>query len=273
MRNPDRTAADSRLSLLSSRERSERRVAAGCPAQQNRAENRLSSLSSRERSERRVLARGGGAPRALNKERGAALLLALISAALIAAIAASLIVSTSTDLMITGSYRSSLEAMYGVEAGVERAIGELATVPDWSVVLAAPPSNVIASFDDGSAFAAAPDGRRLSVPGLTAARQAVSNTVYGPTEFGADSPAWRLYAHAPLQSQLSPGLIAPPGYILVWVADDGEDGDGDPTKDSNGQLLVYGDAYGVSGSRRAVEIAIARAAPTAIRVLSWKDPR
>ena len=37
--------------------------------------------------------------------------------------------------MITGSYRSSTEAMYGVEAGVERAIGELAAVPDWSVVL------------------------------------------------------------------------------------------------------------------------------------------
>jgi len=42
-----------------------------------------------------------------HSERGAALLLALISAALIAAIAASLIVATSTDLMITGSYRSS----------------------------------------------------------------------------------------------------------------------------------------------------------------------
>ena len=70
-----------------------------------------------------------------HSERGAALLLALITAALIAAIAASLIVSTSTDLMITGSYRSSAEAMYGVEAGMERAIGELAAVPDWSVVL------------------------------------------------------------------------------------------------------------------------------------------
>jgi type II secretory pathway component PulK len=73
-----------------------------------------------------------------HSERGAALLLALITAALIAAIAASLIVSTSTDLMITGSYRSSAEAMYGVEAGMERAIGELAAVPDWSAVLSAP---------------------------------------------------------------------------------------------------------------------------------------
>jgi hypothetical protein len=156
---------------------------------------------------------------------------------------------------------------------VERAIGELAAVPDWSGVLSAPPSNVVASFDDGSASVAAPDGRRLSVPALTAARQAMSDTVYGPTEFGLDSPVWRLYAHAALQRVLPPGLISPPGYILVWVADDGGDGDGDPSTDSNGQLLVYGDAYGVSGSRRALEVAIGRATPTAIRVLSWKDPR
>ena len=207
-----------------------------------------------------------------HSERGAALLIALITAALIAAIAASLIVSTSTDLMITGSYRSSAEAMYGVEAGMERAIGELAAVPDWSVVLSAP-SSVVASFDDGSASVAAPDGRRLSVPALTAARQTTSDSVYGPTEFGPDGPVWRLFAHADLKRVLPPGLISPPGYILVWVADDGGDGDGDPSKDSNGQLLMYGDAYGVSGSRRALEVAIGRAAPTAIRVLSWKDPR
>ena len=115
-----------------------------------------------------------------DSERGAALLLALITAALIAAIAASLIVSTSTDLMITGGYRSSAEAMYGVEAGMERAIGELAAVPDWSVVLSAPPSSVVASFDDGSASVAAPDGRRLSVPALTASRHQVPAQAYAP---------------------------------------------------------------------------------------------
>jgi hypothetical protein len=213
----------------------------------------------------------GGARR--HTERGAALVLALITAALIAAVAGSLIVSTSTDLLITGSYRSSAEAMYAVEAGVERAIGELAAIPDWAVVLAAPPGNVVASFDDGSGIAAASDGRRLPVPALTAARQALSNTIYGPAEYGPNSPVWRLFAHATLQRILPPGLISQPGYVLVWVADDGEDTDGDPTKDSNGQLLVYGDVYGVSGSRRGLEVAIARATPTAIRVLSWKDPR
>jgi hypothetical protein len=201
------------------------------------------------------------------------MLVALMAAALIAAVAASLIVTTSTDLMITGSYRASAEAMYAVEAGLERAVSELATIPDWSVVLAAPPSNVISPIDDGSTFASVPDGRRLSVPGLTAARQALSNTVYGSAEFAADSPVWRLYAHAALRSMLPAGLVSQPGYVLVWVADDGMDGDGDPSADSNGQLLLYGDAYGVSGSRRALEAAIGRAGPAAVKVLSWKDTR
>jgi hypothetical protein len=209
----------------------------------------------------------------LHNEGGVAMLLALMAAALIAAVAASLIVTTSTDVRITGSYRSSAEAMYAVEAGLERAISELARVPDWSAVVASPPANVVASFDDGSTFATAPDGRRMSVPALTAARQAVSNVAYGPAEFAADSPIWRLFAHAALRSVLPPGLVSPPGYVLVWVADDGGDGDGDPATDSNGLILLYGDAYGVSRSRRALEVAIARAGPGATKVLSWKDPR
>jgi hypothetical protein len=202
-------------------------------------------------------------------QSGAALLLALLTAALLSALAASLIVTTSVDLMISGHYRASVETMYAVEAGVERALGELTALPDWSLVLAAPPSNIVASFDDGSTSATAPDGRILSASVLTKERQALSSAVQGPAEFGADSPAWRLYAHAPLGRILPSHLIAPPGYVLVWVADDA-DGDGDPAADRNGQLLVYGDAYGLFGGRRSLEVAIGRAAPTAIRVLAWK---
>ena len=206
-------------------------------------------------------------------EHGAALLLALIAVALIAAVAGSLVVSTSADLVIAGNYRASIETAYAAEAAVERTIGALAAMADWGAVLAPPPANTIAPFDDGAAAAKAPDGRALSMPALTTARQAASATVYGPVEFGPDSPVWRLFGHAPIDRILPTGLIAPPGYVLVWVADDGGDGDGDPSKDANGQLLVYADAYGVSGARRGLEVAIARAGPAGVRVLSWKDPR
>jgi hypothetical protein len=201
------------------------------------------------------------------------LLLALLTCALLGAMAATVLVSTSADLLITGSQRASLEAMYAVEAGMERAVGEIATVADWSTLLAAPPANVIASFDDGAAAAKAPDGRPLAFVGLTASRQAASDTVYGPPAFGADSPVWRLYAHAALDRILPPGLIAPPGYVMIWVADDGGDGDGDPQRDTNGQLLIYADAYGASSARRGLEVSVGRASSGGIRVFSWKDPR
>jgi hypothetical protein len=208
-----------------------------------------------------------------DRERGAALLLALLTCALLGAMAATVLVSTSADLLITGSQRASLETMYVVEAGMERAIGEIATLPDWTLLLGPPSSNLTASFDDGAASATAPDGRPLAFAPLTASRQASSDAVYGSSAFGADSPVWRLFAHAPIRRVLPAGLIAPPGYVLIWVADDGGDGDGDPQQDSNGQLLLHADAYGVSAARRGVEVALGRAGPGAVRVLSWKDTR
>jgi hypothetical protein len=108
---------------------------------------------------------------------------------------------------------------------------------------------------------------------LTTMRQGVSERTYGRGAFGADSPLWRLFGHAELGALLPPGVASPPGYVLIWVADDGGDGDGDPAIDANGQLLVYAEAYGVSSARRAVELAVARVTPGTIRVLSWKDPR
>ena len=204
-------------------------------------------------------------------EAGAALLLALITTALLSAIAASLIVSTSVDMMIAGNQRAAVETMYAVEAALERAIGELSAVPDWSAVLSPPPSNAVATFDDGSREAATPDGRLLSMAVLSAARQTTSDAAYN--RFDGDAPVWRLYAHAPLRSILPSGTIAPPGYTLVWVADDGGDGDGNPSIDANGQLLVHGDGYGLAGGRRSIELAIGRAAPGAVRMLSWRDQR
>jgi len=200
------------------------------------------------------------------------LLMALVTAALVTAIATTMVMSSSTDLVITGNTRASMEAMYAAEAAGQRAIGELATIADWSTVLAAPPGNVTATFDDGETMVRAPDGRSLSVPVLTAARQTASAVTYGPG-FGADSPVWRLFGHADIRALLPPGVTSPPAYVLIHVADDGGDGDGDPERDANGQLIVYAEAYGVSGAHRAVELAVSRVTPGTIRVLSWKDPR
>ena len=206
-------------------------------------------------------------------ERGVALLMALVTAALVTAVATTMVMSSSTDLLITGSNRAAAETMYAAEAAAHRAIGELAWIADWGTVLAPPPANVVASFDDGLSTVKTADGRVLSIAGLATMRQEMSERTYGPGAFGGDSPVWRLFGHAEVRALLPPGVASPPGYVLIWVADDGGDGDADPAVDANGQLLVYVDAYGVSGAHRSVELAVARVTPGTIRVLSWKDPR
>jgi hypothetical protein len=205
-------------------------------------------------------------------ERGAALLLALAGTALITAVAASLIVIVLSETRIAGSFRAAQEVLYAADAGLERALHDLAAAPDWTPLLESPPS-LTASFDDGAMVASAPDGRVLSMAALGAERQAVSDASSGPGVFGADSPSWRLFGHGYLADILPPGLVAQPGYVLVWVADDGLDGDGDPSRGRNGRILVYVDAYGVGGARRGIEAAVARAGAAGVRLLAWKETR
>lgn len=63
---------------------------------------------------------------------------------------------------------------------------------------------------------------------------------------GADTPVWRLFAHAPWPAVSGqPG----PGHAIVWVADDWAELDGDPSRDRNGLILLR--ATAVAGSRTA----------------------
>jgi hypothetical protein len=204
-------------------------------------------------------------------DRGAAVLVVILIAALITAIASALMTTTITETVIGGAHRASQETLYAADAALERTIGALSLVPDWSVVLAVPPGNLVAPFDDGQVAPLTPDGRHLDLARHLALRQFASNSQYGPSVFGVDSPRWRLYGHAGFSRLLLPGLAAPPAYLLVWVADDGADGDGDPGVDSNGQIALFVDAFGLGGAHRAIEAAIGRAGPEVARLLTWKE--
>lgn len=204
-----------------------------------------------------------------NGERGAALLIAILIVLLLSAAGVALVALTSTETLIGAGYRQAREAAYGAEAAFERALADLDAIPDWSAVLRAPPGNVLSSLNDGSASPRRPDGRLLDLSALTTARQRQSDARDGPTAFGADAPQWRLFAHAPIQ-QLAPDLPPlPPLYLMVWVADDGMDGDGDVERDANGRVMVFAQAFGSSGSRRAVEGLIGRR-ETVLTVLAWR---
>ena len=209
----------------------------------------------------------------MEDERGAALIVALLIGILLAGLGAMLITVSNTETLITAAHRHAQEAWYAAEAALERALRDLDVIPDWSLVLAPSPANLQATFVDGQSYPTAPDGRTLDVQALTLRRQADSDPQAGPGIFGADSPQWRLFGHASLVSLLPAGAPGQPAYLLVWVADDGLDGDGDPSRDANGRVLVFAEAYGTAGARRAVEAVVARPADGIICVLTRRAVR
>lgn len=207
----------------------------------------------------------------VRNQRGVAVLMALLMALLVGAIAAVLITLTTTETIISASFRHAREASYGAEAALERALHDLSTMPDWSMALSPPPANVTSTFDDGQSDPRGPDGRRIDLAQLTTERQADSDDRDGPVVPGADRPVWRLFAHAPLRAlSAGPGFDLPL-YLVVWIADDESDGDGEPTIDSNQQLLVWAFALGIGGGRRAITARIARTAGGDLRLVTRQE--
>jgi hypothetical protein len=202
------------------------------------------------------------------REKGAALLIAILTTLLLAAMAASLVYVSTTETLISSAFRHGAEASNAADAALERALLDLDLLGSWSAAILPSPANVVSSFADGRTQFVAPDGRRFDLGQLTAQRQRESDATYGSQAFGADSPQWRLYAHAPLSEVLPPASVCQPAYLIVWVADDGWDADGNPSLDSNGRVLIHAEAYGGGGARRAVEASVGRARGGWLQVLT-----
>ena len=209
--------------------------------------------------------------RLLKDERGAALLVALLVGFLLAGLGAIVITVANIETLIAAAHRRTLETSCAADAAFERALRDLDVLPDWNAVLAPYPSNAQSTFVDGLTHPRTPDGRTLDLQALTMQRQAESEVRAGPAVFGPDAPQWRLFAHAGFASILPAGAPAPPAYLVVWVADDGLDGDGDPSRDANGRVLVFAEAWGAAGTRRVVQGVASRPADGILRVLSRRS--
>jgi hypothetical protein len=203
-------------------------------------------------------------------ERGAAVLVAILIATLLAAIGAGLVALTTSETALGASYRHVHEVTYGAEAGIELALHDLATVPDWSSVLATPPTNRASVFVETSSTPILPDGRTIDLASLTRLRQRDSDVRDGVDLFGPDAPQWRLFAHLSLGAVFPSPRPLVPVYLVVWVADDGLDGDGDPTADANRVLLIRSEAFGSGAAQRAVEVSVKRSLDGILHVLTWR---
>jgi PilX N-terminal len=206
----------------------------------------------------------------LADERGAALIIALMAMMLLTALGAAVVMVSNTETHIAGNYRNSQEALYAADAGVERVVQDLLLIPRWNDILA---GTAQSGFVDGAMTSAKtlPGGGHLTLCcGPNTATAQIQSETDTENLWGANNPQWKLFAWGPLQDMLPNNQIDSPMYLAVWVADDPADGpdintaDGNPLVDTNGTLTLHAEAVGPSGTRKVVEVTVARTSSTEI---------
>lgn len=222
----------------------------------------------------------------LRDERGVALIIALMSVLLMTALGMALTMMTMTETRIASNYRESNEALYAADAGVERVMQDLLTVPNWNNVLV---GTARSAFIDGapSGVRILPNGTELDLGQATnmvrcgkigTCSDVDMNAITDERPWGPNNPRWQLYAYGPLGEMLPTDTINSRMYVVVWVADDPSENDNTPTIDGNppaaggvagdnpggGVLSMLAHAYGPDGVRKVVEVTLARTDTSAL---------
>lgn len=221
-----------------------------------------------------------------NRERGFALMVAMMALVFMTALGLALIATTSSEATIAAHFRSSAEAFYAAEAAAERAIADLRRTEDWTTVL---DGSVRSSFVDG-----APGGTRRLMDGsavdltkvvnlvncrkTTACRDSDMNAVTSERPWGINNPRWQLYAYGDLNRLLPPSSTSSAFYVLVLAADDPSDNDGNPLQDGGGAdnpgagvIALRAEAFGPLSAHAVVEITVAH--PEGLPLRSWRQVR
>jgi len=203
-------------------------------------------------------------------DAGAALVVVLLATALLSAVGAALTVLSNTETTIATSFRAEAELSYAVEAAMARALQDVRASSRWDDVLT---GATVSGFLDANLLPVMPSGGTLDVRRESARLQATANA-FG---LGANTPQWRVFASGPLKDIAGPSALDSSAYLVVWVADDVMETDGNPAADTNGVLMFRGEAVGSGGRTRALDVTVARAgAPpgqAGLRVMSWREVR
>lgn len=231
----------------------------------------------------------------MNSERGIALILVVLITTFLSALGIGLMLAVFMDRLAAGNMSGSVAMLYAADAGIELAAGDVARAEDWDAILG---GTLRGSFTDGAptGVRALPGGglvdltaatNQLNCGKATACTAAQMNASSRERPWGANNPRWQLFAYGPMEQVAE--LIRPAAcYLVVWVADDGRELDGNPLADQSeddepghGIVRVHAEAYGAGGSRRAIEAELARVCPggagepclPGIRVQSWQELR
>ena len=194
----------------------------------------------------------------LGRQEGSALLLALTLTLILAAAGAAAALMARMETLLAASSSQSYQALAIAEGGLARAIQELSPQSNWSASL----SGVASTFIDGGPSGARqlPGGESVVLCcGAGSLTGDLQQRGHGGQTWGANTPQWRLYAWGPASSWSTHAGVGGAFYVVVWVADDVQDGDGDASRDSNGLIIVRSLALGPGRARRSVEATVRHA--------------
>ena len=214
--------------------------------------------------------------RRLTNDQGAALFMAIALLLLLTAIAGAVAVASRTEVLIVGNVRQGREMLYAAEGAAALVVRDLGLVADWNTVLT---GAVASSFTDGAAIGSRtlPGGDTVVLCcGAASLTEEVQRRAHGGRSWGPDTPVWQIFAWGPVNGWLPAGRIDSPLYVVAWIADDPDDGDGNPLVDANGFLELHVHALGPRGGRRVVEAIVHRAAGGALadtKIRRWRDVR
>ncbi len=216
----------------------------------------------------------------IRREDGIALIVALMAMMLMTALGVAIVLTTSSETMITANFRNGQEALYAADAGLERAMDDILTVPDWNNLLN---GSTQSAFIDGppNGTRTLPDGTQIDLSQLlnlancgkvSACSVAdIQANLTGSRPWGANNPVWQLYAYNRLDAMVPSGSINSQYYVVVLVADDPSDDDNDPAHDGgpcvagsqcpnpgSGVLAMRAEAFGPRGAHKVIELTVAR---------------
>ena len=208
----------------------------------------------------------------------------LLWTALTAALASALIVVTIVDTTISGRHRDGIDALHAADAALEMAIGDLAPIADWDVVLNGTSRSALSDGAPAGTRQIA-DGSTIDLDKLTALQRcgkdacsdADINAITAERPWGFSNPRWQLFLNGRLRSMLNLPDNTTRAYVLVWVADDPSDNDGDPLRDGAGtdnpgraRFVIVAQAYGATGATRTIRATIVRAGGH-VRMITWRE--
>ncbi len=205
-------------------------------------------------------------------DRGVALVITLLAIGLFSALGLALTLSSSVERLAGANHEDAGALLNAADAALELAARDLAALTDWDVVLE---GNQRSPMTDG-----VPSGVRTPAPGLTIDLTSLTNLLtcgqpaacteaaqQAPTAerpWGTNNATWRLFLYGPLTLTGHPRQTTVP-YVAVWLGDDSHETDGNPLDDGGGAakdgryiLRARAEAFGIGGSRRAIEGEFAR---------------